>query len=118
MLFRSIVEAKNKILSAGDPLPIMNKQMLEEMFDAYHVNILTNSVLCAVKDRAVVIRQGETETELAADTVILSVGFRPLPSMTPEFANCGAAVYEIGDGQKVATILKAVWAGYELGNNI
>lgn len=61
---------------------------------------------------------GEQLRNMDADTVVIAVGFRPAPSMAQELQGCGAVVYEIGDGQKVSTILHAVWDGYEVGNNI
>ena len=60
---------------------------------------------------------GKTE-KLDTDSIVIAVGFRPAPSMAQKLRGCGAVVYEIGDGQKVSTILHAVWDGYEVGNNI
>ena len=62
--------------------------------------------------------KGAAKKAFDADSVVIAVGFRPVPSMAQELQGCGAAVYEIGDGQKVSTILHAVWDGYEVGNNI
>ena len=114
----TVVEALPKILSAGIPSPIPNGQMLPDLFEYHHVNVLENHRLSAVEDGKVILESDGQKKMLDADSVVVAVGFRPVPSMAQELSGCGAVVYEIGDGQKVSTILHAVWDGYEVGNNI
>lgn len=114
----TVAEALPKILSAGIPSPIPNGQMIPDLFEHYHVNVLENHKLSAVKDGKAVLESDGQEKVLEADSIVIAVGFRPAPSMAKELAGCGAVVYEIGDGQEVSTILHAVWDGYEVGNNI
>ena len=114
----TVVEALPKILSAGIPSPIPNGQMIPDLFEYYHVKVLENHKLSAVENgKAVLDCDGKTE-KLDTDSIVIAVGFRPAPSMAQKLRGCGAVVYEIGDGQKVSTILHAVWDGYEVGNNI
>lgn len=49
------------------------------------------------------------EKELEADTVIMSVGFRPLPSMKEELESLGIDIYQVGDGRAVGSIMTAIW---------
>lgn len=114
----TVVEALPKILSAGIPSPIPNGQMIPDLFEYHHVNVLENHRLFAVEDGKVILESDGQKKTLEADSVVIAVGFRPVPSMAQELSGCGAVVYEIGDGQKVSTILHAVWDGYEVGNNI
>lgn len=114
----TVVEALPKILSAGIPSPIPNGQMIPDLFEHHHVNVLENHRLSAVEDGKVILETDGQKKALDADSVVIAVGFRPIPSMAQELSGCGAVVYEIGDGQKVSTILHAVWDGYEVGNNI
>lgn len=114
----TVVEALPKILSAGIPSPIPNGQMIPDLFEHHHVAVLEGHRLSAVEDGRVILESGDQKKVLDADSVVIAVGFRPVPSMAQELQGCGAAVYEIGDGQKVSTILHAVWDGYEIGNNI
>ena len=114
----TVVEALPKILSAGIPSPIPNGQMIPDLFEHYHVNVLENHRLSAVKDGKAVLESDGQEKMLDADSIVIAVGFHPAPSMAQELEGCGAVVYEIGDGQEVSTILHAVWDGYEVGNNI
>ena len=114
----TVVEALPKILSAGIPSPIPNGQMIPDLFEHHHVAVLENHRLSAVEDGRVILESDGQKKAFDADSVVIAVGFRPVPSMAQELQGCGAAVYEIGDGQKVSTILHAVWDGYEVGNNI
>lgn len=114
----TVVEALPKILSAGIPSPIPNGQMIPDLFEYHHVAVLEGHRLSAVEDGRVILESGGQKKVLDADSVVIAVGFRPVPSMAQELQGCGAAVYEIGDGQEVSTILHAVWDGYEVGNNI
>ena len=114
----TVVEALPKILSAGIPSPIPNGQMIPDLFEHHHVAVLENHRLSAVEDGRVILESDGKKKAFDADSVVIAVGFRPVPSMAQELQRCGAAVYEIGDGQKVSTILHAVWDGYEVGNNI
>ncbi len=113
-----VVEALPKILSAGILSPIPNGQMIHDLFEHHHVTVLEKHRLSAVENGKVILESDGQKKVLDADTVVIAVGFRPAPSMAQELQGCGAVVYEIGDGQKVSTILHAVWDGYEVGNNI
>nr|WP_304432359.1 FAD-dependent oxidoreductase [uncultured Acetatifactor sp.] len=113
-----VVEALPKILSAGILSPIPNGQMIHDLFEHHHVTVLEKHRLSAVENGKVILESDGQKKVLDADTVVIAVGFRPAPSMAQELQRCGAVVYEIGDGQKVSTILHAVWDGYEVGNNI
>ena len=114
----TVVEALPKILSAGIPSPIPNGQMIPDLFEHYHVNVLEGHKLSAVENGKAVLDCGGQKKELDADSIVIAVGFRPAPSMAQELREEGLVVYEIGDGQQVSTILHAVWDGYEVGNNI
>ena len=114
----TVVEALPKILSAGIPSPIPNGQMIPDLFEYYHVNVLENHKLSAVENGKAVLECDGQKKELDADSIVIAVGFCPAPSMAQELQGCGAVVYEIGDEQQVSTILHAVWDGYEVGNNI
>lgn len=114
----TVVEALPKILSAGIPSPIPNGQMIPDLFAHHHVNVLEDHRLAAIRDGEVILEHEGVEKSLEVDSVVIAVGFRPAPSMAEKIGPCKAVVYEIGDGQKVSTILHAVWDGYEVANNI
>lgn len=113
----TVVEALDTLMTAGEEAPpIPNGQMIPDLFDHYGVKVLTRHKLTAVGDGTVTLASEEGEKTIPADTAVIAVGFRPAPSMAAELMSSGAAVYEI-TGQNIGTILRAIWSGYELGNN-
>jgi 2-enoate reductase len=114
----TIVEALDQILNLGS-VPIMNKAMLLDGFEHYGTRILTSTKLKTVlDDGAVVLLPDGTEQKLAADTVIVSIGYRPVPSLREALADSGAEVIEIGDGRQVGNVLTSVKDAYEAACNI
>lgn len=112
------VEALDTLMTAGEEVPpIPNGQMIPDLFDHCGVKVLTRHKLTAVGDGTVTLASEEGEKTILADTAVIAVGFRPAPSMAAELMDSGAVVYEI-TGQNIGTILRAIWSGYELGNNI
>ena len=61
-----------------------------------------------------ILPDGKEET-IPADTVVLSVGYRPVKSMKEDLLmlNCGAEVIEIGDGRQVGNVLTCIRDAYE-----
>ena len=114
----TVVEALPNILSSGIPSPIPNGQMIPDLFEQHGVTVLENHKLSAVREGKLVLESSGREVTLDVDSIVIAVGFRPIPSMTEALRGSGAVVYEIGDGRNVGTILQAVWDGYEVANNI
>lgn len=97
----------------------MNKSMLLDAFAHYGTSVLTSARLLEVNDTGAVVGLSDgTETTLEADTVIMSIGYRPLPSMADQLAGCGAGIYEIGDGSKVGNVLTCVRDAFEVSRNL
>lgn len=114
----TIVEALDEIMKVGD-VPAMNKIMLLDAFEHYKTEVLTDTRLEAVNDDGAVVTLADgTKQTIAADTVIMSVGYRPLPSFVPELAGCGAEIYEIGDGSKVGNVLTCIRDAFEVAHNL
>jgi len=114
----TIVEALPHILSSGIPNPIPNKQMIPDLFEKYNVAVLENHKFADFQSGKVKLDNLGKAVELDADTVVLAVGFRSAHSMRDKLAGMDASIYEIGDQRSVATILQAIWDGFEVGNNI
>lgn len=114
----TIVEALDEIMKVGD-VPAMNKIMLLDAFEHYGTQVCTSTRLNAVNDEgAVVTLPDGTEQTIKADNVIMSVGYRPLPSLAAELAGCGAEIYEIGDGSKVGNVLTCIRDAFEVTHNL
>ncbi len=111
----TIVEALGEILSLNN-VPGMNKAMLLDAFEHYGTRILTGTKLKGVRDEgAVVILPDGKEETIPADTLVLSIGYRPVKSMKEDLLmlNCGAEVIEIGDGRQVGNVLTCIRDAYE-----
>ena len=114
----TIVEALDQILNLNN-VPGMNKAMLLDAFEFYGTQIYTGTKLKSVQDDGALVEFPDgTEKKLDADTVILSIGYRPLPSMKESLAESGFEVYEIGDGHKVGNVMSCFAEAYETAMNI
>lgn len=113
----TIVEALPALL-AGD-VPFGNRQMLLDAFEHYGVEQLVGHRLSEINDKGAVVQQpdGSLQT-LSADTVVMAVGFKPLPSLKGQLADLNVEIYEVGDGNKVGNIMTAIWQAYEVAHSI
>lgn len=113
----SVVEALDTLMMAGERSPIPNEQMIYDLFEKYKVTVLSKHKLAEICGDQVVLHSESGEKRMHADNVIIAVGFKPRPSLAAELSKNGMVVYEI-TGQQIGTILRAVWNGYEIANNI
>lgn len=109
----TIVEALDEIMKLNN-VPGMNKTMLMDAFEYYATRILTSARLKEINDEGAIVTLSDgTEETVQADTVILSVGYRPVSSFASELSGSGMEVYEIGDGSKVENIMTCVRDAFE-----
>lgn len=114
----TIVEALPSILSAGQPVPESNQQMLEDLLAQAKVELRTGTRLEAVKDGSVVLASPAGEETLPADAVILAAGFRPRPSLAEDLLGAGMEVYQVGDGSQVGSVMTAVHTAYTVARTL
>lgn len=114
----TIIEQGPDILAAGIPLAPANKQMLHDLLDFYHVEIITNARLKAVTETGAVIEVQGQERSIPAHHVIIAVGFESSASLYQELKNDYPQVYNIGDSQKIRNIRGAIWDAYEVAHLI
>ena len=116
----TIVEALPDILSAGPSVPSMNASYLRDGFAYHGAQVLTNTRLAAITDEGAVVEDAQTgeKRTLAADTMVLALGFRPAPLDTSAFAATGVDVYQIDDGRQVGNIMTAIWEAYEVARSL
>jgi 2-enoate reductase len=116
----TVVEALDDILAASEAVPLPNSVMLRGLLEHHKVKVITGHRLVAVNASGAEIEPsagGKTE-ELAADTVVIAIGFKPLPSMAEELYGAKLEVYDIGDGSKVGNVMTAVGDAYEIARAI
>ena len=114
----TIVEALPDILSAGPATPDSHNQMIRDMLAEARVTCKVGSRLAKVTDREVVLQTKTGEERIPADAVILSVGFRPRPSMASQLLGAGMEVYQVGDGTKVGNVMTAVGSAYTVARKL
>ena len=66
----------------------------------------------------VVIRTDGSEELIPCDNVVMSIGYRSLPSMAAELASCGTEIYEIGDGNRVGNVLTCIQDTSEVASKL
>lgn len=112
-----IVEMQEDILKSGW-IPIMSDMHLRALLEDEKVEIHTGTKILRITEKGLEAARGEERFVIEADTIILSAGMKPYPSMASNLIGCGAAIYEIGDGRQVGTIDSAIRSAYELVRNI
>ena len=114
----TIVEALPKLLSAGIPVPEMNEQMLIDLLEEAQVTEKVNSRLAEVTAEGAVIDGPDGKETLPADAVVLAVGFRSRPSLEAQLHGTGIAVYSVGDGNKVGSVMTSIGTAYTVGRMV
>lgn len=110
-----IVEMNDEILKSNPPVPSTVKMCLTDMIEYYGIGVKTSSSVQEILDDGVIIKNADGMLEtISADNVVLAAGFRANPSMANEFYECGAEVYEIGNGAPTANVLQATAEAYEI----
>ena len=112
----TVVEALDELMKLND-VPHMNKDFLLDAFKYYGTQICTSAKLTEVCDEGAVLEFSDgTQQTIPCDTVIMSVGYRPLRSMKDELT--AKEVYEIGDGRQVGNVLTCIADAYKVACEI
>ena len=115
----TLVEALNDIMQGGTPAPRANYEYMRDTFEAENVPVMLNTKLIEINNQgAIVLKSDGTSETISADSVILALGFRPLPTIASELYGDGIEIYESGDGKGCANIYNAIWEGNEIARAI
>jgi len=114
----TVVEVLDNILSAGKPVPHMNKIMLIDLLKQNNVKTVTGSCLLEVTDEgAVLIDNKFRKQTVKADTVVLSVGFNSNNELYEKVRGKIADLYMVGDAENASNIMDAIWSANEVALN-
>ena len=80
--------------------------------------IYKNASVFNTKDVSIEVKQMEETFDLAADTIITSIGYAENDRLFTDLENLGIPVHNIGDSSKVHNIMYAIWDSYELAKNL
>ena len=92
-----------------------NSSMLRELLRYHKVPAYLSAVCEAITDEGVVIRTGEEQRTVPADSVILSVGYAPDARFAADRERKGGKpVYFVGDCDRVGSLKTVIKQAYEL----
>ncbi|MEN6474188.1 MAG: FAD-dependent oxidoreductase [Syntrophaceae bacterium] len=111
----TIVEMMDDICGGPHAMPFMNYDMLKDELAFHTVKIYKRSKVAAIRQKDVAIATPEGEITIAADTVIIAVGYVSEDSLYRAVKNSlNVPVYNIGDSRNVNNIMYAIWEAYEV----
>lgn len=115
----TIVETFDSLMTSGRPIPHMNRIMLIDLLTFHNVGVILNSTLIEVTDDAAIITDPQTaRRSIKADTIVLSVGYRPDSQLFEELNGKFTELYLIGDARNAANIMTAIWDAYDVARTI
>ena len=115
----TVVEMLPELLSAGLPVPFMNKDMLLTMMRAEGVKTITNHSLLEISgNEAVLMDRNFRQQNIPADTVVCATGFKPNRELFDRLYGTLPNVYSVGDSQVAANIMTAIWEANEVAMHV
>ncbi len=115
----TVVEAKDGLMTAGEPVPYMNKTMLIDLLKFHNVDVILNASLVEVTDEGAVIAEGQTKKRtIKADTVVLSIGYQSDDKVFKSLNGKCKELYHIGDSRQVADFKNAIWDAYDVAKEL
>ena len=105
----AIVEMQDDLITTPG-VCLANTSYLRDFFEANKVPVHLETGVKEIKDDSVVIAAKDgTLSEISADSVILSVGYKPAP-LVPKAKN----VHIIGDADKVGNLRTVIWGAWDV----
>ena len=115
----TVVEMLPALLSAGRPVPFMNKDMLLTMMRREGIREITNTSLLEVTDEGAVLVDNHFRTStVPCDTVVTCTGFKANDQLFKELYGRVEHLYNVGDSQVAADVMTAVWQANEVALNV
>ncbi len=105
----TIIEMQNDLI-VSDKICLANASFLRDFFAANKVPVYLETKTTEIRDNGVTIatKDGKTK-DIAADSVILSVGYKPAP-LAPKAKH----IHIIGDANKVGSLRTVIWGAWDV----
>lgn len=115
-----LVDGLDDILSNDpDGVPFQTRWMLNELLDLYGVKKYLGYRLDCVNDQGCVLKGKDGElVPIAADSVVIAIGFRARKSMYEALYGTDMEVYEIVAGNGIGSIASQVNDAYEIARHL
>ncbi|MDR1359067.1 MAG: FAD-dependent oxidoreductase, partial [Coriobacteriales bacterium] len=105
----TIVEMKDDLIAVTG-VCLANSSYLRDFFAANEVPVYLETKLSEIlEDGVIVVGKDGTSQKIEADSVILSVGYRPAP-LAPK----GKRVHLVGDAAKVGNLRTVIWNAWDV----
>ena len=105
----TIVEMKNDLIMS-DKICLANTSYLRDFFSANKVPVLLETKTEEIRENGVtVVDKNGNKTEIPADSVIVSVGYKAAP-----LAKKGGRVHIVGDAHKVGNLRTVIWQAWDV----
>ncbi|MBR3975202.1 MAG: FAD-dependent oxidoreductase [Clostridia bacterium] len=105
----TIIEMQNDLI-VSDKICLANASFLRDFFAANKVPVYLETKTTEIRDNGVTIATKDGKTmDIAADSVILSVGYKPAP-LAPKAKH----VHIIGDANKVGSLRTVIWGAWDV----
>ncbi|MBO5110764.1 MAG: FAD-dependent oxidoreductase [Clostridia bacterium] len=103
-----VVEMQDDLITTPG-ICLANTSFLRDFFKANQVPVHLETALCEVGDGQVTLKNADGVFTVPADSVILSVGYRPAP-----VAKKGGKVHVIGDAATVGNLRTVIWGAWDV----
>lgn len=105
----TIIEMQNDLI-VSDKICLANTSFLRDFFETNKVPVYLESKTTEIRDDGVTIvgKDGKT-TDIKADNVILSVGYKPAP-----IAEASKHIHILGDAYKVGNLRTVIWQAWDI----
>lgn len=114
----TIVEEREDLLTVHAPTCSANTDMLKALVQYKGVIVETGARMRSADGKHAVIETPDGEKTVAADTVILAIGYTPANSLYQQVLGRLPETYVLGDAKNVANIMYAIWDAYEVARSI
>ena len=105
----TIVEMQDDLITTPG-ICLANTSFLRDFFEANQVPVHLETGVKAIEDDGVIVKDKEgREFKIAADNVILSVGYKPMPLVEK-----GRHVHIVGDANKVGNLRSVIWGAWDV----
>ncbi len=108
-----IVEMKNDLIAAPG-ICLANSSYLRDFFALNKVEVHLETSLVAIEDDGVIVKgNAGKEFKIEGDTVITSMGYKPVPAIT-----ASKKVHLVGDCEKVGNLRTVIWRAWDIAMKI
>lgn len=108
----AVVEIRDRLLQELDGV---SKLHLMALLNEYGVKQFVNTKLCEIEEGQVVLENADGQFSLAADTVVVALGYRPVNTLAEELRDVVDAPIVIGGAVKTSNALIAAREGFDAG---